>query len=161
LTNSNQESNFLAIVEQFGKRFERLAKVYATTADSDDLLQNIWLQIWRSLDSFKGDAKLETWAYRVALNTALSYRRQKHPDTQEFDETSDTSVTPTQEDTTAILEDFVSSLKPVDRGILLMFLDDQSTDDMAAILGITNNAVAIRLTRLRKLFENRYLDESI
>ena len=61
----------------------------------------------------------------------------------------------------AILEDFVSSLKPVDRGILLMFLDDQSTDDMAAILGITNNAVAIRLTRLRKLFENRYLDESI
>jgi RNA polymerase sigma-70 factor, ECF subfamily len=54
----------------------KVARAYTlTTEDCQDLAQEILLQVWRSLPQFQGRASASTWLYRVALNTALSWRR--------------------------------------------------------------------------------------
>jgi RNA polymerase sigma-70 factor (ECF subfamily) len=68
-------SAFDEIVAANLKRFQSLARAYSDGSDYQDLLQGILLQAWRSLPRFRGEARLETWVYRVALNTAISYLR--------------------------------------------------------------------------------------
>lgn len=153
------EARFLAMTEKYGGRFRRVARAYANHGEADDLLQEIWLQIWRSLDRFEGASRLDTWAFRIALNTAISYRRKAKPVSEEFDESHVGSTRPTLEGTSHLLEDFLSNLKPADRAVLLLHLDDRSAEEMMDILGMSANAVAIRMSRIRKLYECRYLED--
>lgn len=154
-----QESRFLKLVEDYDGRFRRIAHVYASRSDADDLLQDIWLQIWRSLPGFDGAARLDTWAYRIALNTALSHRRRARPQADTLDEHADRALAPTAGDPAGILEDFAAKLSPVDRAVLLLHLDDHRAEDSADILGMSRNAVSIRLTRIRQQFESRYVED--
>ncbi len=126
---------------------------------AEDLLQEIWLQIWRSLETFKSRSTLETWAYRIALNTCLGHRRAVRPAADSIDELTNTIAAPDIDDDFSLLEDFAASLNAVDRAVLLLHLDDRNADDMADIVGISPNAIAIRLTRIRKQFETRYIEE--
>lgn len=153
------ESRFLELADSNRARFRRIARVYAPGTEADDLLQEIWLQVWRSLPSFDNRSALQTWAYRVALNTCLAHRRKRRPAMESFDEKTHRPQAASVGDAPGILEEFAASLNPVDRAVLLLHLDSQPADAMASILGMSSNAVAIRLTRIRRQFESRYIEE--
>jgi RNA polymerase sigma-70 factor (ECF subfamily) len=131
-----------------------------TTAppDSDDLLQEILLQVWLSLSSFRGESKATTWLYRVALNTALAWKRretkhrvQRHALTLEVvEDCAAPSESPADQEAIARLYEAVRALPPTDRALVLLYLDGLAYAEMADVIGITESNVGVRLNRIKK-----------
>jgi RNA polymerase sigma-70 factor (ECF subfamily) len=137
----------------------KVARAYAPTdADRDDLVQEILLQLWRSLPRFEGHAKESTWIYRVALNTALAWRRgeNKRRATQtpllkvEDLPEPDDSAAHEREELVTRLYDAIRRLPKVDAALLLLYLDDLSYREMAEVLGLSESHVGVKLNRARK-----------
>jgi len=141
-------------------RLQHIARCYAFGHEVEDLLQEIHLQLWRSRRSFAGASQANTWLYRVALNTAISSkRRRKHPMLPiEHPERLPADSDPG--DSMHLLDEFLQSLNAVNRSVLLMFLEGLSHAEIADVLGSNVNAVAVRLNRLKREFENRYVEDS-
>lgn len=155
---STRDSLFAAWVKRFHPLLIRIAKAYAATpSDQDDLAQEILLQLWLSLSRFRGDATEITWVYRVSLNTALTWRRsqtrrRKHiPITLVDPDGLEAGNRPSPSDNTAApLYDAIRQILPADASVILMHLDGLPHDQIADVLGITSNHVAVRIHRTKK-----------
>jgi len=134
----------------------RLARHYADPEDRQDLLQEFHLQLWRCFANYEGRAKRSTWLYRVALNVALSHRRKPKANwvSAELPEIGDSGAPFDELD---VLDRFLGGLDPLQKAVLLLDLEGLSREQIADVLGLTANAVAIRLTRLRQSFERDFL----
>ncbi len=139
----------------------KVARAFATgDADRQDLIQEILLQMWCSLPRFEGKAKPSTWIYRVALNTALAWRRKekKHRPTETplIDvETlpaseADSAQRLAREEQVARLYDAIHQLPKVDAALVLLYLEDVSYREMAEVLGLSESNVGVKLNRARK-----------
>ncbi|MEM9305476.1 MAG: sigma-70 family RNA polymerase sigma factor [Pseudomonadota bacterium] len=139
---------------------ERIARRYAGPNDWQDLLQEITVNLWRGLDRFEGRSALSTWVYRVAVNTALSHVRKKPlpvlAGSGELAEKRPTAIHPG--DQLAVLEQFLESLDPVNRAVLLLDLEGLHRDEVADVLGLSPGAVAVRMTRLKERFTREFLE---
>lgn len=138
-------------------RFIVIARSFARE-EVDDLLQEILLQIWRSLDRFAGESALDTWCYRVALNTAISWRRttstrqsQLPVEPAELEQLT-RSVAGSESDPHELqqLEQFIDTLPKTERGLLLMYLDGLGSREMSEITGISEGAIRVRIHRLKQ-----------
>jgi RNA polymerase sigma-70 factor (ECF subfamily) len=132
----------------------------ATPQDQDDLFQDVCLQIWQSILAFRGEATETTWIYRVAFNTALAWRRgerrrrEGHETFLKLDvspqiQPSHADALPEQE----IVEQLyaaIRQLSKVEASLALMHLDGLSYQEMAEVLGISENYVGVKLNRVRK-----------
>ncbi len=135
----------------------RIARHYARPGEQDDLLQDISIALWRSLNRFEGRSKLSTWVYRVAINTALQYvRRRRLPTEPLKSEPSDPNG---MDRAMQLLEDFLSTLDPVNRAILLLDLEGVDKPDIAEVMGLSPGAIAVRMTRMKASFSKQYLEE--
>ena len=134
-------------------RLAAVAGAYAYS-ESDDLLQEILLQIWRSLSTFKGDSSIDTWSYRVALNTALTWRRSQSRRKKNIpSETSNLNELPTTaqgHDSANLLDQFLRTLSKSDRALVLLYLDDLSGKAMAEVTGLTEGAIRVRVHRIKQ-----------
>ncbi len=148
---------FLELVRSHGPRLLRLASGYARAEDRRDLVQQMWLAIWRALPGFRGDAALSTWAYRIAINTAVSHVRKDVRRREQAAASAPEPVAPGGRDERAILEEFLEALGPVDRAAMALYLEGLAASDIGAVLGATEGAVAVRLSRIKALFKQRYL----
>jgi len=160
----NREDTLLALLETHGDALRRIARFHAgSDGDEDDLHQEILLQAWRSLPSFRGDAAPGTWLYRVALNTALSWRRRAHrrdavaaaldlaPDRR-----SAGAGHPDKE--AEILADFLGTLRGPDRSVLLLYMEGLSHREIAEVTGLGESAVGVRIHRMKRAFAERYVE---
>lgn len=156
----DHQAAFLELLGVNHGRWRAIARVYAGQ-DAEDLFQEILLQVWRSLRTFQGRSVVGTWSYRVALNTALSWRRSErvrrnrlpildgyHPSTVQSPEGP-----PGPSD---ILQRLSNDLTPADRAVLLLFLDDVGYADMAEILGFSEGSLRVRLHRIKKRLAELY-----
>jgi len=121
----------------------------------EDLFQEILLQVWRSLAMFRNQSALSTWTYRVALNTALTWRRSEQTRRQRLPirEGYNPALIPSpmaEVRSSEVLERLLAELTPADKAILLLFLDDVGYDEMADILGATAGALRVRIHRIKK-----------
>ncbi|MEE4282812.1 MAG: RNA polymerase sigma factor [Pseudomonadales bacterium] len=117
----------------------------------EDLFQDIALSLWRSIDRFAGGSKESTWIYKVALNTAIDHARKavRTPRTSQFDETTHwVQIQPPREDITWVYEK-IRALEVVERSLMLLYLDGNSYDDIANILGISPNSVGAKINRVK------------
>lgn len=139
----------------------KVARAYTLTSeDCQDLVQEILLQLWASLPQFQGRASASTWIYRVALNTALSWRRKegrrrKHqrPVLEVVDQSAagaDSDRQLVEREAVARLYAAIRRLPKADAALVLLFLDDLSYREMAEILGISENHVGVKLNRAKK-----------
>lgn len=150
-SSSNRDELFQSAIDAHGHQFSRIARIYAGD-EAEDLVQEMLLQIWRSLPRFRGDCAVGTWCYRVSLNTALAWRRnigrRRERSSGELDERPAAS-SPTDQPQQTLLASFLESLADVDQAILLMHLANQSTPEVAIALDMTEGAIRTRLSRLR------------
>jgi RNA polymerase sigma-70 factor (ECF subfamily) len=154
--------DFEELVRQHGARIRRIARRYAAAGQVDDLLQDILVRLWRSYPSFRSDAKIETWIYRVALNAAMTYVKHaiKERQTQAAIGARCASV-PTTQGTAGmgdVLASFLAALGDIDASILMMYLDGLTAEEMSGVLGISVNAISVRINRLKQKFSDMYVD---
>ena len=134
----------------------RIARQYAGADDWQDLLQEISMALWRGLPGFDGRAKLSTWVYRVAINTALQFVRRRRPPTADLVDEPPGSLD--AGDPMAVLEEFLHTLDPINRAVLLLDLEGLHREDIGDVLGLSPGAVAARMTRLKSRFSEMYVE---
>lgn len=121
----------------------------------NDLFQEIVLQLWRSFPSFRGEAKITTWMYRIALNTAISgFRKQtrlvKTEDLQEVHMNISDAWGDDREEDFQRLQWAVRQLPEIERAMIMMALEEVPYDEIAETIGITQNNVRVRMNRIRE-----------
>ncbi|WP_374329142.1 RNA polymerase sigma factor [Soonwooa sp.] len=134
----------------------KVSRLYTNSLeDEQDLFQEIVLQLWRSYDSFKGNSKISTWMYRVALNTAITLfrKKKKSPLTSELDEVHfeyEQEQDDEKQAQISLLYKVIKLLPNVERAIVMMYLDDVSYKEIAETLGITEVNARVKMNRLKK-----------
>src|SRR5262245_18950718 len=137
--------------------------------DSDkrrDLLQEIHLALWRSLGSFESRCSLRTWVYRVAHNTAVSHivrqRRSKRQQLVSLEEIesiasqSDYGHTAMQRLALERLMELIHRLKPFDRQLMLLYLEDMDAPSIGEITGLSAGNVRIQIHRIKMILSRRF-----
>ena len=155
-------SEFENLIRQHSARIRRIAGRYAASSAVDDLVQDILVRLWRSYPSFRSTAKVETWLYRVALNASMTYVK----DSIRERETKAAMIAQSMTHATAsastsmadVLEKFLSQLGDIDASILMMYLDGLTADEMSGVLGISGNAIGVRINRLKQKFTDTYVE---
>lgn len=156
-----QEKIFKRWFFEYKKLIFKIVKTYANLPqDKDDLFQEILLQIWSSIPGFKGDAKETTWIYRVALNTALIWKRTEKRkrkrfrteflDVREISQDDDNKKLSQNQHLMNQVYDSIRQLPESESYILLLYLDGLSYDEMADVIGISKTNVGVRLNRAKK-----------
>jgi RNA polymerase sigma-70 factor (ECF subfamily) len=138
--------------------------------DQDDLFQDVLLQIWLSIPAFRGEAKETTWIYRVAFNTALAWRRgeRRRREGHEIFLKSDVSPQVQASHVEALAEReiveklyaAIRQLPKVDASLALMHLDGLSYEEMAEVLGISENYIGVKLNRIRQQLADQLKGET-
>jgi RNA polymerase sigma-70 factor, ECF subfamily len=127
-------------------------------SDRRDLMQDILLQLWKAYPRYSPERPFSTWMYRIALNVAISFlRRNTRPgrETIQFDESQhdvahEQPISPEMDERLAVLREVVMKCPPLDRALLLLYLDDRSYREIAGILGLTETNIATKLSRLKE-----------
>jgi RNA polymerase sigma-70 factor (ECF subfamily) len=146
------EQRFDDLLSRNRRRIGAIAHSYGGR-QSDDLLQEILLQIWRSLPGLRQQIHVDTWCYRVALNTAFSWLRRVRREAITAIEPAVAEQIVGSDDgheTGALLRRFLPTLNETDRAMVLMYLEDISTTEMAEILGTTEGAIRVRIHRIKQ-----------
>lgn len=125
--------------------------------EKQDVVQEMLYQLWRSYPSFDGRSKFSTWMYRVCLNTALTYRRkerkhQNQPLSEGHHQIPDEPAAH-QEESIKLLHAAIASLSPLNKAIVLLYLEDLRYEEIAQITGLTKSNVSVRLVRIKKELE--------
>jgi len=134
----------------------KLCRVYTYNADEyEELFQEMLVQIWRSTEKFRGEAKLSTWIYQICINTALGFRSKLVRNKKRFEPLDGKVFVQPAPDTEKDeqlqkLYNAIRELKSIDRAIVSLYLDEKSYEETAQILGISKTNVATRLMRLKK-----------
>jgi RNA polymerase sigma-70 factor (ECF subfamily) len=160
VTADEREGLFRQWLDEHKGLMYRIVRVYAAgPQDQADLFQDILVQLWFSIPSFRGESKSSTWVYKVALNTALAWRRaerrrrHRYRPLVEIAEQPDLGGSSSSPATDGMVERLyveIRRLPESDRSLVLLHLDGLSYRDMADILGISEDNVGVKLNRIRK-----------
>jgi RNA polymerase sigma-70 factor, ECF subfamily len=127
--------------------------------DQDDLFQDVLVNLWSSIPNYRGDAKVTTWIYRVAFNTAVVWQRGERRRQRRhaaFLNEAAASTQPSPDDgryDNELIERLYAAIRQlpkVDASLALMHLDGLSYQEMSEVLGISENYVGVKLTRIRQ-----------
>jgi RNA polymerase sigma-70 factor, ECF subfamily len=164
---ANQDALYAEAVATYGAALERLARAYETDAEkSRDLLQDIHVALWQSLSRFEGRCSMRTWVYRVAHNVATSQviRRRAGPTLVGLDELDETPAAIDTEgalDTHRALERLqalVRRLKPLDRQLMLLYLEGVDAASIGEVTGLSAGNVATKIHRIKAVLARRFHD---
>ncbi len=153
---SEIENGYLEILETNQKILLKICNFYAdSNEERKDLFGEMVCQLWRSFPDFKNKSKVSTWIYRVSLNTALNYRREKEkhsrlsfiPDYKLVDHIS--IQMPEMEDGLAILKESVETLSEIDKTIVILYLDGCSHKEIAEIIGTSETNIGTKMGRIK------------
>jgi RNA polymerase sigma-70 factor (ECF subfamily) len=135
-------------------------------ADRQDLFQEIAIQVWRSVEAFRGDSSVPTWMYRVALNTAIAWTRREdrhQRGKQPFEAVEGLLTTPPSDGRDPRVEwlyRHIAQLKDVDRSVALLLLDGFSYKEIAAIVGISESNVGVKINRIKSALAGKRTEEA-
>lgn len=147
------EKEFLKVIHDFQKIIYKICRVYRDSReDQEDLFQEIVYQLWISYPSFKGESKVSSWIYRIALNTAIAiYRKSKIliDYYQEFPE----HIQPSDEKTISENEErlfwALRKLNDSEKAVISLYLEGFNYQEIAEITGLSESNVGVRLNRIK------------
>ena len=146
------EHPFIKLIEQHDAAIGRICRSFCSTAeDRKDLRQEILLNLWRGWKSYRPDHKAITWVYRVALNTAIGWRRHKKRQIETlsidgFDLPDDAIL----REQSAHLKVLIAQLPVADQRLINLYLDGFSTKEIGHIMDISQTNVTTRIGRIKE-----------
>ena len=151
----SKEKQFVAIIQDNEGVLYKISRLYTNNKeDQKDLYQDIVYQLWKSFDSFKGNAKRSTWVYRIALNTALLYLKNKkkkgHKTSLEDIVLIQENYDPVLEERLKILYAHIRELGEVDKGIVFLFLEGKKYKEISDITGMSSSNIGTRMVRIKE-----------
>ena len=157
MTRVERERLFEELFAENRGRIQRLCYGYLGPAgDVDDLFQEVMINAWNSLPSFRGESRASTWLYRVAVNTALMHRRKWRP-TEQLPELRDPARGAQEgledQERLAALRAAIATLPDQDRLIVTLLLEGLSYKEIAEITGLTVNHVGVKISRIKQALE--------
>ena len=135
-------------------------------ADREDLFQEIVIQVWHSVNSFRGESSVPTWLYRVALNTAVAWTRKEgrhQRGKQPFEAVEGLLTTSSSDGVNPRVEwlyQQIAQLRDVDRSVALLLLDGFSYREIAAIVGLTESNVGVKINRTKAVLAGKRAEEA-
>ena len=157
---------YKAAIEEFGAALERLARAYEADPDKRrDLLQDIHLAVWRSFEKFEMRCSLRTWIYRVAHNTGASHvyqQRRRSAETlvsleemEQAGDGTDLQLTAEKEIAMERLMKLIHRLRPIDRQLMLLYLEDLDMTTIAEVAGISAGNARVQIHRIKSILVRR------
>lgn len=158
LTDTGASTDFALLLRRHHGILVKVAGTYAWHPDDrDDLAQEIATQLWRAWPGYDPARPFSTWMYRIALNVAISHVRGRTRGMQpeSWDEDHHDLTDPRAHDHEGRqqvdrLYRFIQAQPPLDRALLLLYLEDHSYRDMADVLGLSETNVATKIGRLKQ-----------
>jgi len=159
-----QQERFQALIEEHKKILYKICNTYCRNRDDrEDLAQEILVQLWRSFGAFDARCRFSTWMYRIALNVAISYCRRESVRARHVlsgDERllniSEEATNPAEE--LLLLHQFIDRQDPLNKALLLLYLDGNSYQEIAEVLGISQTNVATKISRLKQTMKQDFGD---
>jgi RNA polymerase sigma-70 factor, ECF subfamily len=168
----SKEKQFKQIVNENGDRIMRICRYYnSNSEDQKDMYQEILVNVWKSLDHFRGDSKVSTWVYRIAVNTSLKFagKAYKHlklmvdKDVQNlnilFDEDEADLIEQQELDFEKLLA-HLNLLSVIDKAMISLMLEGLSTHEISDIIGLTEINVRVKIHRIKEKLRSQLLINS-
>ena len=157
----SSEHNFVELLQKHQNIVHKICRLYTNDSDAHkDLFQEITIQLWKAFPNFRGDSKFSTWAYRVALNTAItlyrkstrtvattSFEAQKHFISQEeynFEE----------EEQIKLMYQAVQQLNDIEKALVFLYLEDKDYTEISETLGISEVNARVKMNRIKGKLKN-------
>ncbi|PWD98151.1 RNA polymerase sigma factor [Marinilabilia rubra] len=157
-----QEKEFLAFLENYKKLITKVSGIYCHVPEErKDLIQEIIIQLWKSFPKYDHKYPLSTWTYRIAINVSISFLRKNttqkrakegyRAETQwmEFDP-------PPRDERLDMLYRFIDLLKPIDKAIIMLYLEEHSNKEIAEIMGLSVSNVSTRKLRIKDTLKHHF-----
>lgn len=148
-----KEKEFARLVKEHRATIYTVCYMFSKDADEvADLFQEVLIRLWKGSDSFRAESSARTWVYRVSLNTCISEERHRPRHerltldmTMNLFEDADTETRQIKQ-----LYERINKLQPLDRAIILLWLEQMSYDEIASVMGMTVKNVSVRLVRIKE-----------
>jgi RNA polymerase sigma-70 factor (ECF subfamily) len=134
-----------------------VCRIYAySDADREDLFQEIVIQLWKAYPKFKGDSKLSTWLYRVAINTAISGLRKKKDFIKNYEPAAmpeplvEHNEAHDAEERLQQLYKAIEQLNAVEKAIVMLYMEDRPYDEMEEIIGLSQGNLRVKMNRIKE-----------
>ncbi len=153
---SELERSFVQQLQENQNLIHKICRLYTDSEDAHkDLFQEITIQLWKAFPQFRGDSKFTTWAYRVALNTAITLYRKKSRtvNTIEFNsaihKVNQEEYNYEEEEHIKLLYQAVHQLNDIEKALVFMYLEDKDYAEIAETLGITEVNARVKMNRIK------------
>ncbi len=163
----SQDSLYTDAAGQFGLSLDRLAAAYEADIDKRrDLLQDIHMQLWRSFQRFDGRCSMRTWVYRVAHNVGASHVLKERRllgglvSLEELDQLPDRPPRSGDRRDLDHLAAMIQQLKPLDRQVIVCYLEDMDAVAIGEITGLSPASVSMRVHRIKRVLARRFQGEN-
>jgi len=157
----NKEEHFKRLIAENGERITRICRYYnANTEDQKDMNQEILVNIWNSLDRFRGESSISTWIYRIAVNTSLSFTGKsfRYMKLQVNSEQvnlnalldDDSEVRLKEEEELEQLQTQLNLLSVIDKALMSLVLEGLTMREIADVIGLTEPNVKVKIHRIKE-----------
>lgn len=149
----SKQDGFFRAIESNSGIITKICYYYASDAeDFDDLHQDVLANMWAYRDSYRGEASITTWIYRVALNTCISAFRKRKRKAEKVDVSQMPDLADPSAELSAMQNEMhrlIGQLNKEEKAVILMWLDGLSYDEISSVIGCTRNTIATRLKRIK------------
>ncbi|MBO7279141.1 MAG: sigma-70 family RNA polymerase sigma factor [Bacteroidales bacterium] len=153
-----QEQAFTDLVQEHKGTIYTVCYMFSKDVDEvSDLFQEILVNIWRGMGSFRGDSSVRTWIWRISFNTCVSFERKKSRRLKPIPLTMDINLFDDSEEELRqiqLLQRRIRNLGPFDRAIVLLWLENLTYAEIGEIVGISEKNVSVRLVRIKEKLKN-------
>jgi RNA polymerase sigma factor (sigma-70 family) len=156
------EKEFMEMINAHRGIIFKVCRIYdRENVYRDDLFQEIVLQLWKSFPGFRNESLPSTWMYRVALNTAISHfrKRIKNPGHRPLSKSefqlADQPAFSEDNAQTIMLNRAIDQLSPIEKALIILYLEEKNYAEISEIIGITANNVGVKLNRIKAKLEQK------
>ncbi|MDX8340605.1 RNA polymerase sigma factor [Draconibacterium sp. IB214405] len=165
-----KEEQFNKLVADNDERIKRICNYYnANKTDQQDMYQEILVNIWKSLDNFRGDSSINTWIYRIAINTSLNYTGKAYRHLKvmvDADQYNLSSILDDQSLEMKLLEEKqleqlqneLNTLSVIDKALISLMLEGLTMKEIGDVIGITESNVKVKIHRIKSQLKQKMED---